>query len=116
MILLLSTMWISVEAMAYSLIVSSIISQIINSWPNKKLLNYSYIDQLKDILPSILLSVFMGCIVYLFNLLKLSSVVTLIIQIIVGGIVYISLAKLFKIDSFEYILDTLKGFRKKTKN
>lgn len=113
MILLLSTMWISVEAMAYSLIVSSIISQIINSWPNKKLLNYSYIDQLKDILPSILLSVFMGIIVYLFNLLKLPSVVTLIIQIIVGGVVYISLAKLFKIDSFEYILDTFNGFRKK---
>ena len=67
-------------------------------------------DQLKDI---ILLAVFMGIIVYLFNLLKLSSVIILIIQIIVGGIVYISLAKLFKIDSFEYILDTLKGFRKK---
>lgn len=112
MALLLSTMWISVEAMAYSLIVSSILSQIINSWPNKKLLNYSYIDQLRDILPSICLAVLMGVIVYLFNFLNLPSLVTLIIQIFIGAIVYIGLAKLFKIDSFEYILDTLKGFKK----
>ena len=76
-------------------------------------MNVFYIDQLKDILPSILLPVFMGIVVYLFNLLKLSTVITLIIQIIVGGIVYISLAKLFKIDSFEYILDTIKGFKRK---
>ena len=41
--LLIFTMNISVMAMAYSLIISSIIFQIVNAWPNKKLLNYSYI-------------------------------------------------------------------------
>ena len=114
-ILLLSTMWISVKAMAYSLLVGSLTAQIINSWPNKKLLNYGYVSQLKDILPSILLAVFMGGIIYLFNFIHLSAIITLLIQIIVGGIIYITLAKIFKIDSFEYILDTIKGFRKKHK-
>lgn len=39
MVLLLSTMFISVKAMAYSLLISTLASMIINSWPNKKLLN-----------------------------------------------------------------------------
>lgn len=44
MILLLSTMFISVKAMAYSLLVSALTSMIINSWPNKQLLNYSFLE------------------------------------------------------------------------
>ncbi len=114
-ILLLCTMNISVMAMAYSLLISSVLSQIINSWPNRKLLNYNYLQQLKDILPSIILAVIMGSLVYLINFIGLPSFITLIIQIIMGGIIYIGLSKLFKIDSFNYILEILKGFRKKGK-
>ena len=47
--LLFITMRISVMAMAYSLLVSGLLSQIINSWPNRKLLDYGYLEQLKDI-------------------------------------------------------------------
>ena len=114
-ILLLVTMNISVIAMAYSLLVSSVLSQIINSWPNKKLLNYSYLQQLKDILPSIILAVVMGCIVYLWNFIGLSPIITLVIQIITGGVVYVGLSKLFKIDSFIYLLDTIKELKIKKK-
>ena len=48
---ILSTMWISVMAMAYSMIFTSVICQIINAWPNKKLLGYSYLNQVADMLP-----------------------------------------------------------------
>lgn len=108
-ILLLITMNISVIAMAISLLISGLISQIINSWPNKKLLNYSYFDQLKDIIPNILLSVFMGVCVYFINFLQLSTIITLLIQIVFGAIIYIIGAKIIKIDSFEYIIDILKN-------
>ena len=112
-ILLLFTMNISVMAMAYSLIASSILSQIINSWPNRKLLNYGYLQQIKDILPSIILSIIMGVLIYLINYIGLSSIITLIIQVTAGIIIYIGLSKLFKIDSFNYILEIIKGFKKK---
>ncbi len=111
-IILLITMNISVMAMAIGLIISSVLSQIINSWPNKKLLNYSYIDQLKDIMPYILISVIMGGMVYLVNFLNLSLIITLIIQIIVGAIIYYIGLKLIKDDSLQYILDTIKIKRK----
>lgn len=110
-VLLLVTMKISVMAMAFSLLINSLFSQIINSWPNKKLLNYSYIQQLKDILPSIIIATAMGAIVYCFNLLHLGEIITLILQIITGAIIYILGSKLFKIDTFDYVLDTIKGFK-----
>lgn len=108
-ILLLITMNISVIAMAVSLLISGLISQIINSWPNKKLLNYSYFDQLKDIIPNILLSFFMGICVYFINFLQVSTIIILLIQIIFGAIIYIVGAKIIKTDSFEYIIDILKN-------
>lgn len=111
--LLLATMYISPLAMAYSLLVSGLLSQIINSWPNKKLLNYSYIGQMKDIMPSIALAIFMGIIVYLIGLIKLPIIISLIIQIIVGGVIYIAGAKILKIDSLYYLLELLKSILKK---
>ena len=44
----------------YSLLLSSVISQIINSWPNRKLLGYGYLEQVKDFAPGILLAVGMA--------------------------------------------------------
>lgn len=113
MVLLLATMWISVEAMAYSLLISTIASQIINSWPNQKLLDYSYISQLKDMLPQIILSCIMGVIVYCVQFLELSNILTLVIQVIIGATIYISFSAVFKFDSFNYILNMLKNFVKR---
>lgn len=109
MILLLSTMWFGVMAMAYSLLVSSILNQIINSWPNKKLLNYGYVEQLKDILPGIMLAIFMGAVVYFLGFIKLPSIITLVIQIIVGGSIYIVMSMIFHLESFEYLSEMLKS-------
>lgn len=51
---LLFTMNISVMAMAYSLLFVSIIEQVMNSWPNMQMLHYSWIEQMKDIIPHII--------------------------------------------------------------
>ena len=110
--LLLITMKISVMAMAYSLLVSSVLGQIINSWPNRKLLNYSYLQQLKDILPSIILAVIMGAIVYCWNFLNLGVALTLCLQVVSGAIIYILGSIVLKIDTFNFVLDTIKGFKK----
>ena len=112
-IAIVSTMWISVMALAYSMLAISFISQVVNAWPNKKLLNYSYSEQIKDILPQIGLSLLMGIIVYSLSFLHLSALITLILQVPVGMIVYIIGSRLFHIESFEFIISVLKSFRKK---
>lgn len=112
-IAIVSTMFISVKAMAYSLLVTSVLSQIINSWPNKKLLNYSYLIQIKDMLPQIGISVVMGVIVYLIQLFSFAPILTLIVQIIVGSVVYILLSKILHIDSYTYVMNTITNIFKK---
>lgn len=113
MILLLSTMWFGVMAMAYSLLVSSVLSQIINSWPNIKLLNYGYLEQLKDIIPSIALAVLMGFCVNLVSLLNLSNIVTLLIQIPLGAVIYIITSELLHLESFNYLMDLIRPMIRK---
>lgn len=105
--LLLITVPISVMAMGYSLLVGSVISQIINSSPNKKLLDYPYLEQLKDIIPGILLAVVMGGSVYWFKFLPINSVYILIIQFFVGSGIYICFSALLKMESFCYIKSIL---------
>ena len=109
MVLLLVSMWYGVMAIAISLLVSDIICQIINSWPNKKLINYGYFEQLKDITPSIILAWVMGGIVYCVSFLGLNDILTLVIQIPLGVAIYTLGAKLFKMESFDYLLVVIKS-------
>ena len=113
MTILLSTMWFGVMAMAYSLLLSSVLSQIINSWPNRKLLGYGYLEQVRDFAPGILLAVVMGICVYFIGFLHLPTIVTLLIQFIAGAALYIGVSAVLKLEEFEYLLGMVKSFLKK---
>ena len=112
MILLLATMNYGVLAMACSMPVSTMCSMVINSYPNKELLEYSYFDQIKDIAPSILLALGMGiCVYFIPFLIHGSTVFVLMIQIMAGILLYIGGSILFKNDSFYYLLSIVKQFK-----
>lgn len=106
---LIISVWFGPLAIALSLIITSLISTFINSFPNKKLLGYRYGDQMKDILPSFGLALFMGICVYFIGFLNLSDWAALIVQITVGAVVYLTSSKIFHIKSFEYLFNLLKG-------
>ena len=114
-LVLLATMNYGVYVMALSLLFTSVLAQIINSWPNKKLLGYSYPAQLRDMLPAIALSCVMGAVVYPIQLLGFDDLPTLLIQVAVGAGVYIGLSALFKVDTFGYILSVAKKLLRKNK-
>lgn len=113
MILLLLTMKISVMAMAYSLIVSGLLGQFINAWPNRKLLDYSYFEQIRDVIPSVSIALIMGIIVYFVGFLPLPTFIVLIIQIIIGAFIYIGLSALLHLEEFEYLFGMVKSFLKR---
>lgn len=115
LVLLLSTMWFGVMAMAYSLLVSTLTGMIINSWPNKRLLRYSYFEQMKDILPGILLAVLMGCCVYPIQWLGLPDIVTLLLQVPLGALIYIGASAVLHLESYEYLMDMVVPFLKRVK-
>ena len=112
--ILLSTMWFGVMAMAYSLLLSSVLSQIINSWPNRKLLKYGYLEQVRDFAPGILLAVLMGICVHFVEYMSLPMIVTLVIQIVLGAIIYIVGSAILKLEEFQYLLEMIKSIMKKS--
>ena len=87
----------------------SIVASIINSFPNRKSINYSYFEQIKDIIPFIVLSAIMGGVVHIVGTLKGNIYIILFIQIIVGLVVYLLLSVVFKVDCLQYILEFIKG-------
>lgn len=103
------TIFYGVYAIALGQVLSGIISTFINAYPNKKMLGYSYNQQWNDIMPSLLLSLVMGAVVYSFKWLGMSVLVTLTVQVCVGVILYTGMAWVFKLEAFEYLTTTMKG-------
>lgn len=115
LIILAVSMQYGVMAMAYSLLLGSLTGQIINSWPNRKLLRYGYLEQLKDIMPNILLAVLMGICVSFVNYLGFSHIITLLIQICLGAVIYIGASALLKLEIFLFLYESLKEILGKKK-
>lgn len=107
-ILLLICLQISLKALAFSMLVSCLLGQLINARPNKKLLDYGYLDQMKDILPSIFLAIGMGAVVYFIGFLPIPTLTLLIIQVICGGVIYIMGSVLLKLEPYEYLVGIIK--------
>jgi len=92
-------------------IFASIIGTVINAFPNKKLINYSFQEQWRDILPSLGLSLIMGIVVYSVRFVGLPMWETLLLQVIIGISIYTGAAWIFKLESFTYLLILLKNLK-----
>ncbi len=114
----------SVIVIALSSVFAEIVCVFVNAWPNKKIINYSFGEQLRDMLPAVLMSCVMGAAVFAINLIPFSAfipnafasaVVKLLIQTGVGAGAYLLLSVMFKAESFRYILATAKEFKNRKK-
>lgn len=111
--LLFGMMWISVEAIVWSLVIINLVSLVINTWPNRKILGYGFFEQMKDILPALISSVVMGFVVYLIYLSNGAGGFTLIKQVLVGVVIYVTLASIFNSGVVKYLLDFINKKRSK---
>lgn len=84
------------------------IGLLINTWPNRKLIDYSLQEQFKDVIEFLLLAVGMGLIVSLLSLLPLSNGLLLCSQILLGAVVYTGGCYLFASEMFQYVLKTVR--------
>ena len=107
-ILVVLAMNISVEAIAICMLLNSIFSQIINAYPNGKILGYGYMKQLMDIFPTLLISSIMGIVVWVIgDIIDVWLPLELMLQIFVGGVVYILGAKVFRFKEIEIIYNII---------
>ena len=104
------TVPIGIYAMALGMIVTGIIATLINSYPNKLLLDYSFTEQWRDLMPALILSLIMCGVAYSVLFLGLSVWATLVLQIGVGVVVYTGLAWVLGLESFTYVMDTVREY------
>jgi O-antigen/teichoic acid export membrane protein len=105
---LIAVMWQGVMWIAWTGMLVTFFATLVNSTPNRKYLRYSYREQLADLLPSILLAVGMGICVYGVGFLPVPVFPRLVLQIIIGVVVYLALSVLFKISAFSYSWEMVK--------
>lgn len=104
----------SVYAIAASSVVSTLIGTFVNASPNKKLLGYSYLEQVVDLLPSLGMTAVMGVAVWAVGRLPLGNLPMLLLQTAVGAGVYAGLSLLFKPEAYRNLVDMIKTLRGKT--
>lgn len=82
-------------------IVTSVLSYFVNTHYTGKLLRYPMTQQVRDIMPSLILAAVMGGAISMFHYVPISSnVLLLLVQIVAGILVYLFLCRLCYIPSF----------------
>lgn len=98
-----------ISAMIIGQIVTSFIAYYLNSYYTGKLLDYSIMQQVKDVRPFFIISCIMGGMVYGLTFLKISSdYILLTIQIFFGSTIYIGFCFVARISTFLEIIGIIK--------
>lgn len=102
------TVPISIVAMCYGSIASSLLSLVWNTYYTKRLIGYGFFSQIKDLLPIIIHSLLMGAIVLLVTHFIEVMWVKLFAGILAGGIYYILGAYIMHFDELKEVLAIIK--------
>lgn len=102
------TVPIGLIAMCIGGIFSSMLCLVVNTYYTGKLINVGFILQMKDLLPTLVLSLLMGVCVFVSVMFIPSNVMQLVVGVIVGVIFYFAVAKLFKMEELTDLLSLVK--------
>ena len=113
--ILVVSMNYGVMTIAFGAVIATLFSCVVNAWPNKKLLDYSYMEQLLDLVPNLLTAGIMGYIVFLaVGILEsyIRESMIIVLAIIVGMISYVFLSWIFHNRNLQIVINILKNYRK----
>jgi len=97
-----------IKIMLIGMIANSIIAYFLNSFYSGKLINYSTKEQLLDIMPSFLLGGLIAVIVFVLgNLLTVTYLIKLILQLITGAVLFFGYCELTKMSDYLYLKQIL---------
>lgn len=107
-IILIISFMLNVYAIAWGVAVYNFISLFINCYPISKILGYKIKQQIRDISSILIISIFANLISYLLIFLNLSPVILLLLQFIVSGAIYLTVAYIFNIEALSIAIKTVK--------
>lgn len=108
-IIIIITIPMGLQAMCWGSVVSSMIALIINTFYTGKLIRLGFLLQMKDLFPTLILSVSVGALVFTtINQISLNSLILLLIGTIEGVVCYALLAKVFRFSEFNEFISLIK--------
>ncbi len=107
-VILIITLPLGIVAMCFGRVLSSIISLVWNTYYTKKLINYGFASQMKDLLHIIVHSIIMGLIVFAIVYFIPSMWLKLIVGVSVGVIYYMTGAYIMKFPEMKELIIILK--------
>lgn len=115
-----SVLFISVPlglvAMCWFGLFNSFVALIINTYYTGKLINLGFFHQMRELFPTLILSLAMGVLVWLtISVLPIPDPALLIVGIIEGAAIYLGIAKLLRFPEFTEILSLIRR-NKQTKS
>ena len=111
-LLLLIGVQFDVFTLAVLMVLYDFYSVALNMVHLKKYIPYGLKEQLRDLIPAYALGTVMMVVVYLVPAVG-GLVATLAVKIAVGVAVYLAGSVLFRVESFYYVLNIVKGYLKK---
>lgn len=107
------------EAVTYVLLSNAFISLIVAGATHckvKSCIGYSFRELCSDIFPSLIMSLIMMSLVLLMKNLQINKVLLLIIQVLIGGLVYIGMSLLTDNKNFIILKNYLINYKNRRKN
>lgn len=114
MAFLLISIRFGVLGMVYSLLAATIFSTFINAYPNRRLMGYTYFEQMRDMLPSMVLAMIMAILITPLRFVIKNDICLIGIQIICGFMFYIFTAGLCGFESYKDIAGMMIRFMRKS--
>ena len=111
LLIIIPTVLISVKAMACSLLFVAVISLAINAFPNRKLLGYGILKQIRDIIPNVFASLAMGALMYSISIFNIRNIYILILQITIGILAYFAISRFAHLPGYTMMLNKLKSIK-----
>lgn len=101
---------VSIWAMLWTELIVTPLIYYVNSYYSGRLINYSIMEQVHDILPSILITTLMFAIVYPMSLLDIPYLLMLMLQVLCGVILVFVLCEVTKLEEWAEIKTIAKDY------
>ena len=98
-----------IQFMVAGYLVTGLFSTIVNSWPNRHVIGYSYGEQIRDIAPSICLTVAACAAGFAITNLPLEGLLLVVFQSLTFLGVYLILAALLRLEELSFLFTAFRG-------
>lgn len=97
---LLLGIFVNIYLMLFGSVITGFIAYYLNAFYSGKFLNYSILEQVRDIIPSFIIAMIMAVSVWGISFINLPSVALLAIQLSAGVVMIVLLCELVRLDSY----------------